>query len=672
MRNKTTTLFLNAYEQATRNIDLKNKDIQQQEIYIEDRSFKFQFVHRECQNYQEVRRYRRTILESMGLPSDSPAIQVIGDSDSFGEKQEDFARQFLFDVLDRTPNHIILYGLTGKLKDTNAIINEWVANDTQKQARVIGNAVSTHTPIAINNWDCEAGDIRTITVVYPDAVFGDDVQLSDYFVPQFDNKPGESFGICLEGGLFSLLQSIQMLYQNVPIYAVENLRASTNPTYNFFSATEFLNLIKLTRLNINAEGLEVTPKDIEMIRNTYIYDPTRHGPYDPKNPKGLRVFCNPTNQADYATKMVLFDRIFAQLISCRIWGKLELFNHINCEQEVLLEKQVIDTSLSLYSAMAKRDVATLNEVEECASASCRSLEVYEQKKEIALAAIQTKLKHMNRTYCLQLSEQKIFSICNDIITFFSEIKNKVETYSFLNQSVNSKISWSPHYQTIVDEMKDKFVYITSAVGKISPGILPGVFWNGSASLVAAKKFGCPTQKTLPIKLIDSIFFNELKDAFFPNLVEKIQDAAVAYFYWVLVSSIYTSNLTGNVNLYSIESTIQSNSIFWNFELPLIRRSGLNIKMNLLKDSACKRFQELSRTLDKSPVIEAEIEQLLTTSDNWINSNFEDRLKITAGTKPDVRYATLSNCIRKWRKHSMFPSQTAVEPDASSLPTIILD
>jgi hypothetical protein len=226
--NPITASFLAAYEEASQRLIPNQLGIQRIDSCVGDKTYRFHFIHRDHQSYEEVRAYRKVILGSMGLDEQSPAIQIIGDSARFGEDRIAFAKQVLFDVLNKHPKHVILYGLTGGAADVNALVSAWINSDPEKQTRSIGNAVCIHTPMAIKAWGCEVGDVTNTAVVYPDALFGADVSLSDNFVPQYDEAPGTSMGICLEGGAQSFSQVVNMLGLNIPILAVENLRGSTN------------------------------------------------------------------------------------------------------------------------------------------------------------------------------------------------------------------------------------------------------------------------------------------------------------------------------------------------------------------------------------------------------------------------------------------------------------
>lgn len=233
-----------------------------------------------------------------------------------------------------------MYGITGKTGDVNALVSEWIACDPTKQARTIGNAVSTHTLTAIRSWGCSVGDITNIVVVYPDALFGADVKLSDQFVPQYDNAPGKSLGICLEGGVQSFLQIVNMLHLNVPVIAVEQLRGPTNKAclvdgnyLSFFSAAEFLSLIKKMVEKAHLERREINQEEIEKIRDAYLHNSEIHGPYNFEHHKHLRVFANPT-RPDYGTKMDLFVTAFHEFFEHRIWEKLDLLTVVDCEIEL--------------------------------------------------------------------------------------------------------------------------------------------------------------------------------------------------------------------------------------------------------------------------------------------------------------------------------------------------
>ncbi|MFI4918368.1 MAG: hypothetical protein ACHP65_02315 [Legionellales bacterium] len=361
--NKITKSFLTAFAQANQRLNLDQSKMQLVKTFVEGKAYHFHFIHRDQQAYGKVRAYRKSILESMRL-ANSPTIQVIGDSARFGDGRVAFAQQILFKILDSHPKHHILYGMTGQSGDVNALVSDWIADDPEKQARVIGNAVSVHTPMAINSWGCDVGDIRHVTVVYPKALFGDDVGLSDYFVPQYDDAPGASMGLCLEGGVQSFLQAITMLELDVPILAVEKLRGSTNPSCKldgnyvlFFSAAEFLSLIKKSVTTMHAEGRKITREEIEKICNTYIHNPAIHGPYSFATHKHLHVFANP-GRLDFNTKIGLFVKAFDKFFEHRLWEKLDLLRVINYEEE--LENRTTATSVSALVSMRDRTCSPIH------------------------------------------------------------------------------------------------------------------------------------------------------------------------------------------------------------------------------------------------------------------------------------------------------------------------
>lgn len=346
--------FLKAFDSATQQIEHNQSKLQPVHFIIDEKKYNFYFIHREQQNFDKVRTYRKTIFEGMGLNPHAPCLQIIGDSAPFDEHRIDFAKQFLFDALNKYHKHTILYGITGKPGDVNALVNEWLEQDNANQKRTLGNAVNIHTPMAIKNWRCSAGTIFNIAVVHPDALFGADVDLSDYLVPQYDDAPGESLGICLEGGVQSFLQSINMLRLEVPIIAVEKLRGRTNAAYKlndnyplFFSAAEFLNIIKQHVAQACVENRKTTQEDIEKIRDAYLYNPKVHGAYYFEQHKHLRLFANP-NRHDYDTKMGLFANAFDKFFNYRIWEKLELLSVVNCEKA--LEQSVTKKSIAALLA----------------------------------------------------------------------------------------------------------------------------------------------------------------------------------------------------------------------------------------------------------------------------------------------------------------------------------
>ena len=205
--------------------------------------------------------------------------------------------------------------------------------------------------------------------------------------------------------------------------------------------------------------------------------------------------------------------------------------------------------------------------------------------EQATTALIKNLERLNIEYSLSLCAGQIKEICVNIVSLFAEIRETVLQYDYLCTPVNERIIWSPEYQQVVDKFMGKLLTITLPIGEISPGEHPCTLWVGDDGIIAAKKFGHPTQKTLPVALIDFVMFGELKDAFFPDFSKNMKDTAVACLYWALLSSLYASNTRGDVNLYIAENPIHSISFFWNFELPLIRKTEQKIYINVLTPTA---------------------------------------------------------------------------------------
>ena len=269
----------------------------------------------------------------------------------------------------------------------------------------------------------------------------------------------------------------------------------------------------------------------------------------------------------------------------------------------------------------------------------------------ATAALIKNLERMNGEHLLMLTSEQIVDIATKIVSFFHEIRLKVNQHDYLSTSANGRIVWSPEYQKEVDVLKERFLDITRPIGMVGPGDLPAVLWIGDEGITAAKKFGHPTQFTLPIALIDCVIFAELKEAFFPDVFKNIKDTAVPCIYWSILSTLYASNIKGDVNLFMIENPIHSISFFWNFELKRIQENRQRVVINKLRPSALHQLKILKEKPDKSSADEAQMTDLLTTASNWTKSSMQQGLRVTSGAIDGVSisYAKLLEFVGKWRR-----------------------
>lgn len=264
------------------------------------------------------------------------------------------------------------------------------------------------------------------------------------------------------------------------------------------------------------------------------------------------------------------------------------------------------------------------------------------------------LTNMNREQELHLDAHKISNISEDIIQLFADIKKAVNEYQFLSLTSHDRIVWTPNYQHVIDDFKNRLLKIISPIGKISPEDKPNALWAGNDGMIAAKHFGHPTLNTFPAYLIDLVFYDELKAEFFANMSNDIKDMAVVCIYWALLSSIYAENINGEVNVYLSENIIHSISFFWNFELPILREMNPNGKifLNVLKPTALLELKKLKNSSD-----EIKINNLLISEDNWKKLSMEEHLKLTTDNyRSSITYKRFELLAKHWKNKSKKQNQ----------------
>jgi len=363
MLAKSDVNLILALEKWRQSIDVNQQNLQIIRMEVNDKNFYFYCIHQSQQQYAQVRQYRQAILSNMGLDNKNPPIiQVIGDSSDFNPAALGYLRQFLFTFLDKRPLHHVLYGITSQRYGTNGLINEWIALSPANLARTLGLGVSLHTLLALTDWHNVAGEVSHLTMLYPDGKFGDDLDVSDNFVPQFDNAPGASEGICLDGGVQSFLQLVNMLKLDILLWCLEKLRNPNNPAYQvgehlvaFFSAAEFFNTIKRERQLVLAQGRELTPEDVQAIKDRYLYDPAVHGEFDFEKHKHLHFLSNPL-MPGYDLKLSALQKGFDELLRHELWKKSELIHTISGPENIA-------TQASLKALVARKKRASLSEDE---------------------------------------------------------------------------------------------------------------------------------------------------------------------------------------------------------------------------------------------------------------------------------------------------------------------
>ncbi len=278
----------------------------------------------------------------------------------------------------------------------------------------------------------------------------------------------------------------------------------------------------------------------------------------------------------------------------------------------------------------------------------------------------TQLTKMKYQFGLPLSDDMIQSVCNQIVYLFHDIRQTTRAIPSLSHIVNGRVVWSEAYQQVIEQFKPRFLAITESVGVVAPQNDQNTFWIGDEGFIAASHFGFPTQKTLPVLLIDSVIYDELRDLFFPHS----EDIAVPCVYWAMLSSIYASNIkNGDIKIYTPEDKINSMSFFWNFELPLIRKHVPKARIFiyfLTTDAQQKRadLQKLGEKLtinhESGPMFD-----LITNEAHWQSSIFEEQIKLTAGFddgKDTVAYTKLKCMFGFWQQYQSKSNPTKCQDE----------
>lgn len=292
-------------------------------------------------NYDEL---RHKIAYQLGVQEAYPQFtQLFGDSQLFSPKGTQFAYHVLNDFINiQYPKSIILYGFTGKhdpikkSTDVNHLLSLMVDNKQVDAKRVLANVVDFHTVLAIKEWPgvCISENVNNFTLIYtnsekPGARFGDDTPTTDHLT--------NTAAICFEGGIQSLLQSINLVNKGVPILGVTGLRDLSdlrNPlAYEvesgkpYLSAIHFLHFMK-EKVKKNKEWGETEVKDW-----TSEY---------------LNKFALTSSKAkDVDTKSALWNEAMKKFVDNRIGDKLDHLKVIACPTKEIKDLVTTNNERSL-------------------------------------------------------------------------------------------------------------------------------------------------------------------------------------------------------------------------------------------------------------------------------------------------------------------------------------
>lgn len=349
--NEERQLFLNLMrimkEKTGKLIVDDNTSSKTQVINIsqENRNYRVYAIDKNQQKAEDFKSLLALLLKTTGQ---SNSIQLFGDSAHYGKSETKFCLDFLENHLLKTfKNSLIFYGFTGHLAnndrlDVNELLNELLIQSPQLSNRVIANLVEHHSYVAIKNWGCSFSKrVRNFFLVYDKneknpVRFGDDIISSDSLT--------NHRGLCLEGGIQSFHQAINLIINEVHVDGISNLRGVNNKwcnlhTYNksapdkdvkFFSSAEFLNFM-LIKLN---DATNPTEEQAEQFKNKYMED---------------RLLYNPERD-DADTKQALFNHAWKKFIKQEVWKKLPEFYHgfeYNSEKRCAVE--VIDLAKRVTS-----------------------------------------------------------------------------------------------------------------------------------------------------------------------------------------------------------------------------------------------------------------------------------------------------------------------------------
>lgn len=259
--------------------------------------------------------------------------QLIGDSASFDEDGSSVRSTAFYEMFKRLAEgnkDRWLYGFTahneadGRM-DANGAVGKYLAEHPEQAARFIGNVVCEHTPMAIEKWGCSfAEGVKNFLLVYSEkgTKFGDDTIASDNLT--------NGMVLMGEGGIQSFRQASYMLARGIPVIGVANLRGEKNPAtrdpksgeyLSYFSASEFLNLVKDASDEAHAERRSFRQEEVIKIKEDYL---ASHVPANPSRP-------------DFATKQALFEEGSKQFMEEEVWTKMDGYTACAFKGERIVE-----------------------------------------------------------------------------------------------------------------------------------------------------------------------------------------------------------------------------------------------------------------------------------------------------------------------------------------------
>lgn len=272
---------------------------------------------------------------------------------------------------------------------------------------------------------------------------------------------------------------------------------------------------------------------------------------------------------------------------------------------------------------------------------------------IAKATLIAKLFYINFDKHLHLNCHQIVTIAQDLIRFFTDIANEINSTAYLINQQNNNIQWTPTLNNIITHFKEIFLRDTTLLGMIGP-IGENALWAGTEGHIAARKFGTPVEKSLAVKLVDSAFL-ELKAAFFPDEENNIQQKAIVVVYWAIVSLIYVENIVSDiVHIYTHNKDVSSNSFFWNYELYALQKlhpSAIKY-IHSLKPSALHALNNLKTQGFKADSEQptSPIYQILINENNWHKQKMEHVLTLRDNDH-SLPYNHLVTYATRWSKHT---------------------
>lgn len=322
---------------------------------IDGKTYRIFGVRKDKQKQLNFDEFRRQIAKELELHDIEDACQIVGDSAIFSEVGTKFARSDLQKMFEKENKCMFFYGFTGgttdngRLADTNHLISEIADENPERAKRIIANVVDKHTITAIKEWGCSiSNSISNFMLVYsnskePEVEFGGDTSLDP-----LTNKKVK----CLDGGIQSLLQLLNLVDENVVVEGINQLRNGKNKKmYHpvskkpYISACEFLSFIKTAISTLEAEP---TKEDISSIINKYL---EKHELYD-------------STRRDGGTKEALWQAALKILYKPGFLNKLDLFKCVEAPPDsILILTDIggdIDDALALLHAIEAANITKTN------------------------------------------------------------------------------------------------------------------------------------------------------------------------------------------------------------------------------------------------------------------------------------------------------------------------